>query len=279
MPHSIAAHPIAARIDRPVDECTRPTARMPAPLEPLPESLEILATRTEVAVSERLYSAGEAADAWYRLMTGAACECIQTADGRRQIVDFLLPGDLFGFCSRARHECSVQIIAEGTSLARYPRRYAEELASLDPEVAQVVRRRAFESISRLQSRTVLLGRTNALEKISAFLLEMIERTSAGASDDLVLPMSRYDIADYLAMAVETVSRALTTLKALDAITLANSRQVRITDRDALESRARGRRFLFEAARRPQSTEAPARPRTCARPSTPDRQETTQTSCS
>jgi CRP/FNR family transcriptional regulator, nitrogen fixation regulation protein len=104
---------------------------------------------------------------------------------------------------------------------------------VDAEVAHAVRQRAFESISRLQSRMVLVGRTNALEKVSAFLLEMAERTSV-TSDDLVLPMSRYDIADYLAIAVETVSRALTTLKARGAITIAHSRQVRITDRSALE---------------------------------------------
>ena len=208
-----------------------------APPEPLPESLEALATRTEVAVSETLYSTGDVADAWYRLVTGAACECVQTADGRRQIVDFLLPGDLFGFCARPRHEFSVEIIVEGTTFARYPRRMAEELESADVEVARAVRQRAFESISRLQARKVLLGRTNALEKVSAFLLEMAERTAVGSRDDLVLPMSRYDIADYLAMAVETVSRALTALKARGAITLVNSRQVRITDRRALERRA------------------------------------------
>ncbi|MBM0105035.1 helix-turn-helix domain-containing protein [Steroidobacter sp. S1-65] len=181
-----------------------------------------------------MYNAGDAADSWYRLLTGAACECVLTADGRRQIVNFLLPGDLFGFCARSRHEFSVEIIVDGTAFARYPRRQAEELASADAEVASAIRQRAFESISRLQARMVLLGRTNALEKVSAFLLEMAERPSVGIGDDLVLPMSRYEIADYLAMAVETVSRAITTLKAQGAITLANSRQVRITDRLALE---------------------------------------------
>lgn len=209
--------------------------RSGAPPESVPDSLERLATRIEATVNEALYDAGDAADAWYRLIAGAACESVQTANGARQIVDFLLPGDLFGFCSGPSHESSVEVIADGTAFARYPRRRAEELAAVDVDVAQALRQRAFQSISRLQSRIVLLGRTNSLEKVSAFLLEMAERT--GASGDLVLPMSRYDIADYLAMAVETVSRALTRLKARGAIAIVGSRQVRIVDRQALKYRA------------------------------------------
>jgi CRP/FNR family transcriptional regulator, nitrogen fixation regulation protein len=200
----------------------------------LPQRFDALATMVRASLCEPLYRAGDAAGYWYRLVAGAACECVQTADGRRQIVDFLLPGDLFGFCSRERHEFSVEVIVDGSTFARYPRRRAEELASADAEIAGALRRQAFESISRLQSRMVLLGRTNALEKVSAFLIEMADRTSRNAGDALVLPMSRYDIADYLAMAVETVSRALTTLRARGAITLAGSRMVRITNRRALE---------------------------------------------
>jgi CRP/FNR family nitrogen fixation transcriptional regulator len=210
--------------------------RCDAEFESFPERLEQLATRVEVAAGETLYEAGDAADAWYRLIAGAACESVQTVSGERQIVDFLLPGDLVGFCSEPRYESSVAVIADGTVFARYPRRQAEELASVDAEVAQAVRQRAFESISRLQSRIVLLGRTNSLEKVSAFLLEMAARTPAGESGDLLLPMSRYDIADYLAMAVETVSRALTTLKARGAISIEGPRHVRIVDRHALKCR-------------------------------------------
>lgn len=241
----------------------------------LPQTLEVLSTRIHVAVGETLYAAGDVADSWYRVSSGAACESVQTADGRRQILDFLLPGDLFGFCSRPWHEFSVNIIAEGTTFARYPARRSDELASVDAEVAWVLRQRAIESIARLQSRMVLLGRTNALEKVSAFLLEMADRTSIGCADALVLPMSRYDIADYLAMAVETVSRALTTLKAQGAITVSNSRQVLITDRRALEHRARESLQRCSSAIRM----AADRQRRHAPPSTPSRQGTLPTSCS
>lgn len=235
----------------------------------LPDTLETLATRTETAATGTLYNAGDVADAWYRLESGVACEYVQTADGQRQIVEFLLPGDLFGFCSRSRRESSVEIISDGAVLARYPRRKAEELASADAEVAREVRQRAFQWIARLQTRTLLLARTSALEKVSGFPLEMARRTSVSASGELVLPMSRLDIADYLAMAVETVSRALTTLQLRGAIALVNSRQVRII----------GPQFLCDSiGTPPYGTAAAPRP-TCAPPSVPGRPAKMRTSCS
>ena len=231
----------------------------------LPQRFEELATPVRASLGQPLYKSGDAAKYWYRLILGAACECVQTADGRRQIVDFLLPGDLFGFCSREHHEFSVEVIVDGSTFARYPRRHAEDLASADAEVAGALRHKAFESISRLQSRMVLLGRTNALEKVSAFLIEMADRTASNGADELVLPMSRYDIADYLAMAVETVSRALTTLRACGAIKLSGSRLVRITDRRGLEQSWRSCQWIVPPLRH---STAADRQLTSAQPSAP-----------
>jgi CRP/FNR family nitrogen fixation transcriptional regulator len=81
---------------------------------------------------------------------------------------------------------------------------------------------------------VILGRASALEKVSTFLLEMADRFGAGSASAVTLPMSRYDIADYLAMAVETVSRALTNLRERGVIRFAAVRSVQICSRDALE---------------------------------------------
>ena len=242
----------------------------------LPSQFDALATTVRASLSEPLYRSGDAASYWYRLVAGAACECVQTADGRRQIVDFLLPGDMFGFCPRDRHEFSVEVIVEGSTFVRYPRRRAEELASADAEVAHALRQKAFESMSRLQSRMVLLGRTNALEKVSAFLIEMANRTARDTGDELVLPMSRYDIADYLAVAVETVSRALTTLRARGAIKLPSSRLVRITDRPGLEHLQMEPSWVVRPLHH---STAEARHCTSVQPSGPGRQATVRTSLS
>jgi CRP/FNR family nitrogen fixation transcriptional regulator len=83
-----------------------------------------------------------------------------------------------------------------------------------------------------------LGRMTALEKVGSFLLEMAERSSKETEGAVVLPMSRYDIADYLALAVETVSRALTDFKHRGAITFVGVHRVKILDRHALEANDR-----------------------------------------
>jgi CRP-like cAMP-binding protein len=183
-----------------------------------------------------VYSQDEAADYWYLLVSGAARKCAQISDGRRQIVDFLLPGDLFGFDAGARRECSVECLARSTTMVRYQRPQMESLMEADPQLARQVREIAFSAIKRLQSRMILLGRSRALERVCGFLLEMAHRARIEAEGTVVLPMSRYDIADYLAIAVETVSRSLTTLRCERVISFRDTRHFRIVNRGALEAR-------------------------------------------
>ena len=180
-----------------------------------------------------IHGPDDPAQHWYRLVSGVARKCALLPDGRRQIVDFLLPGDFFGLIVRHEHRFAVEAIAKDTVVARYPRRRVEALADSDPEVGRLIREVAFETISRAQARTLILGRTTAAEKVGSFLLEMAERWAGATVDAFVLPMSRYDIADYLALAAETVSRALTDLKQRGAIALVRAHRVRIVDRDTL----------------------------------------------
>jgi CRP/FNR family transcriptional regulator, nitrogen fixation regulation protein len=77
---------------------------------------------------------------------------------------------------------------------------------------------------------LILGCLNAREKVSAFLLQMAERT---CSDELELPMSRQDIADYLGLTIETISRTMTQLESCAAISLPTSRRVLLRNRGAL----------------------------------------------
>ena len=133
-------------------------------------------------------------------------------------------------------------------------RHVESQVELIPQIGRYIRRIAFASIARLQRRTVLLGRSRALEKVSVFLLEMAERNCRERTDWMCLPMSRSDIADYLAMAVETVSRTLTALRSHRAIAFreGDARQVRICDSPLLQqfaNRLEERRARPQAARR------------------------------
>jgi CRP-like cAMP-binding protein len=97
-----------------------------------------------------------------------------------------------------------------------------------------MREMAYDVIDRMQARTLLLGCDSAFEKVCGFLLEMSARSDGSLASVISLPMSRYDIADYLGLAVETVSRTFTALRRECVIALIGSRQVRVLDRERLD---------------------------------------------
>lgn len=108
------------------------------------------------------------------------------------------------------------------------------LAESDPKIARELREIVLAALSRMQAQLLIVGRITALEKVSSFILEMASRLSDGDSDRVALPVSRYDIADYLGVSVETVSRALSELKQRGTIKLLGTRTVSIVHRDVLE---------------------------------------------
>jgi CRP/FNR family nitrogen fixation transcriptional regulator len=198
------------------------------------KSLDQLAVIRPCRRGQEICSQGGPAEYWYYVVSGAARRCIVRPDGRRQIVDLLLRGDVFGFTSGDECDCTVEAITEGTIVAAYPRRRIETLADSDPQLAREIRQIVFLALARLQTQLLIVGRITASEKVGSFILAMATRLSAERGNSVALPMSRYDIADYLAVSVETVSRALTELKHRGVIKLLGTRIVRIVDRDALE---------------------------------------------
>ena len=95
-------------------------------------ALDCLATVTPHRRGATIYGPDDPAEHWYRLVSGVARKCALLPDGRRHIVDFLLPGDFFGFIARHEHRFAVEAIVEDTVVARYPRRRAEVLADSTP---------------------------------------------------------------------------------------------------------------------------------------------------
>ena len=132
-----------------------------------------------------------------------------------------------------KHHFTVEAILDGTIIALYPCSRLESLAELDPHIARELWDAARAAMSRLNALILNLGRTTAEQKVGHFLVKMAERLAGGHADKLVLPMSREDIADYLALSVETVSRSLTQLRRRGVIRLVGTREIRILDRSAL----------------------------------------------
>jgi CRP/FNR family transcriptional regulator, nitrogen fixation regulation protein len=196
-------------------------------------SLERLATIRRYRRGQEIYNQQKADSYWYRMVGGVGRKCAVRADGRRQIVDLLLPGDWFGFTTSDQHYFTVESVVNSTVVACHARRRVEELADSNPEIAREIREKAFEAMTRLQQQILILGRSTASQRVGAFLLWMASRTSHGP-DRLDLQISRYDIADCLALSSETVSRSLTGLRFRGAIEFASIRRLNIVDRGALE---------------------------------------------
>jgi CRP-like cAMP-binding protein len=176
-----------------------------------------------------IYGEGEPADYIYKVVSGAV-RCYRVLDdGRRQIGAFHLPGDMFGLEAGTAHASSAEAIADSVVLV-IKRSAVLALAQRDPEVARQMWTLTAQELGRVQNHMLLLIR-NAQERIASFLLEMAER--APGADSVELPMSRQDIADYLGLTIETVSRTLTQLEGEAAIALPTSRRVVLRNRTAL----------------------------------------------
>jgi CRP/FNR family nitrogen fixation transcriptional regulator len=216
-----------------------PNSRRPPPVPGLRSSgstLDDLAVSVRCRRGDLISGPGHSRQYWFKIVSGAAKRFSIHSDGRRQIVDLLLPGDFVGIGRDADLEFTVEAMTDGTVLARYSRHELEALASSEPAVALELCRIAFSTVSRLEAQLLILGRITAVEKVGAFLLDLAERLADQESQSVALPMSRYDMAEFLSLSVETVSRALSELKYRGLIRFAGTRQITIVDREALEHR-------------------------------------------
>ena len=198
----------------------------------LPQAVEALAVKSQYDRDQQIYHQDAEVDCWYRIIAGAARRFTVQPDGKRQIIDLLLPGDFFGFGVAGRHAFMAETIAP-TVLARYPTSRIDSLIASNPRVGWELCGTVLTAVARLHSLVLILGRTTAEEKVGAFLMHMQARVGSAGERPLALPVTRYDIADFLALSVETVSRAVTGLKRRGAIELSRPRQIGIVDKEAL----------------------------------------------
>ena len=200
-------------------------------------ALEALAQQTEFPARETLFLQGEAADSVYNLTKGVARLYKVLPDGRRQIVGFALPGDFLGLAMRERYGFSADAI-EPIVACRFSRTAYSALVDEKPHLLRRLHDFATHELTLAQDQMMLLGRRTAEEKLVSFLLHMRDRwTKLGRPSVTVpLPMSRQDIADFLGLTIETVSRTFTKL-AKDKTILIVPDGVRLMNFERLESLA------------------------------------------
>ena len=151
------------------------------------------------------------------------------SDGRRQVGGFYLPGDIFGPEYRDEHTLSAEAITD-TKVVVVKRSMLMALAGRDPVIGRELLVVTGSELRRVQTRTLLLVKS-AEERVAGFLLEMAGRARSG--NVVELPMGRRDIADYLGLTVETVSRTLKSLANAAAIDIATARRIVLRNRSAL----------------------------------------------
>ncbi|MGE0749758.1 MAG: helix-turn-helix domain-containing protein [Variibacter sp.] len=181
---------------------------------------------------EELFAESEPAAFFCKVMSGAVRTYKLLDDGRRQIDAFHLPGDIFGLELGAKYRFSAEATTE-TSVILYRRCAFEAMTTRDSDFSRQVMSATMRALARAQDHMLLLGRKSALEKMSTFLLDMADRLSDNAQIDL--PMSRIDIADYLGVTIETVSRSFTSLERDGVIDLpVRRRTILLRDKRALQ---------------------------------------------
>jgi CRP/FNR family nitrogen fixation transcriptional regulator len=196
--------------------------------EPLGQSMQLMGATMSFPRNSEIFGENEPADYLYKVVSGSVRTYKILSDGRRQVGGFYLPGDLFGLEFADEHTLSAEAISDAKVLV-VKRSALTALAGHDALVAQQLFNLTGRELCRVQDRILLLVKS-AQERVASFLLEMAERVSGNSID---LPMSRQDIADYLGLTIETVSRTLTSLECAAAIEVPTSRRSVLRNRSAL----------------------------------------------
>jgi CRP/FNR family transcriptional regulator, nitrogen fixation regulation protein len=208
------------------------TARSPSPVgsHRLSDAIDLIGAPMSFGRNEEIYGEDEPADYLYKVVSGTVRTYKILADGRRQVGGFYLPGDMFGLETEETHTLSAEAIVD-SKVVVIKRSAVVALAQRDNDVARQLWALTGRELQRMQEHVLLLIKT-AQERVAGFLLEMAERVRGGGNE-VELPMSRQDIADYLGLTIETVSRTLSQLATTAAIEVPSSRRIVLRNRAAL----------------------------------------------
>jgi CRP/FNR family nitrogen fixation transcriptional regulator len=176
------------------------------------------------APNRPIYIAGDAADALLKVVSGVVRTVRFLNDGKRQIDAFYSSGDLFGFESGASYTLSAEAVSPCT-LVSYSHKGLAVLAMHNQALTRQLYGHSLDGLARAQAHVRLLAHNGALEKIAGFLIECSELSADGSL--ITFAMARHDIADYLGITVETVSRTLTELRKESFIEFVSAREIRL----------------------------------------------------
>ncbi|MCC6737038.1 MAG: helix-turn-helix domain-containing protein [Bauldia sp.] len=216
------------------------SARLTAPFSPVPAAVAanglagLPGAVTKYARNAEIFGEGDEADFVYRVRSGTVRLTRILPDGRRMIGSFHFAGESFGIEPGATHSSSAEAVTDCEIVAT-PRNAVFRRAENDHAFSHELWQSAVAELAGARQHMLVLGCQSALERVASFLLEMAERSPVAGV--LSLPMSRQDIADYLGLTIETVSRTITQLTERGAIEVPSSRTIVLRNRTSLRSAA------------------------------------------
>lgn len=214
-------------------DVTATSAQVAASLSP---ALQRVATVSRLQRNDSIFFEGDDAVGYFRVVSGVVRLSKVLPDGRRHVIDFLFAGDFFGFVASDAYDYAAEAISAAV-VTRYPRRAVESIARTDIDACNLLRQSANRALAAAQDRGLLLACMSAAERLASFLLALVRRV--GARDRIVLPMSRSDIADYLGLTIETVSRVIGQFKARGLICVTDTYNLELRDLRGLSALAKG----------------------------------------
>jgi len=202
-----------------------------APLA-IAELMERLGVKMTYAKDEEIFAQDDDADLVHMVVSGAVRTTRLLSDGRRQVGAFYYPGELIGLETHAAHRFSAEAICPSSVLV--VRRSALRAFAGEGQLDRAIWEAARRELERTQDHLLVLGRRTACEKVASFLMSLAQREGA---ERVQMPMSRQDMADYLGLTIETVSRMLTHLQGACVVEFEGSRKFKVKRWEALEAMA------------------------------------------
>ncbi len=198
----------------------------------------------KVQAKEFVFVEGDPANNIYRIESGAVSLFKVLPDGRRQILGFAYPGDFIGLGGQGERIMNAQAI-KAARIRSMPLAALHQIATHDPDLSFNLYRAVAEELAATRDLMMTTGHRSASERVAAFLVALSRRNQRnGEAEDVIdLPMTRADIADFLGLTIETVSRTLTKLKSKGLIDLPQSARVILLDTLELQRLAEGAESL------------------------------------
>jgi CRP/FNR family nitrogen fixation transcriptional regulator len=228
----------AAVITDAAPDTARDAASAPVTLTDHLQTMQAYGARQHYRANDAIFNQGDSAGQVYKILDGTVRLCRHMRDGRRHILDFLLPGDVIGFVESPDQPASAEAVTD-VSLIAFPRVCFDRLARENADARKQLLCHMSQNLQSAQQHLFVVSCQKAQERVASFLLRLADRLDVMNGDRMTMAMSRQDIADHLGLTIETISRSITALRSAGLLLIPNAHQVMIRDTAALRILAAG----------------------------------------